>query len=426
MKRRNLRNIKALFSERTGTAVGRRRRPRRAAIMALAAAALTAALATAAAGLGGFSPLYAEKLGFSAVYAGDGILVITIENGSDREIRLRPALTLERWRTGETVGQLSEDIVFSDTLLPARETKPIEVDLSHAFDVAALEEPLTDDWYVLTLAVDDIYGTKFPLSVSFAETIRTPEPFTPTEADRYDAVTAALADDSLRFYFEVYPELMTPEIQELGLCYYEAYTRLIAECEGTVVSPIVPGIGSMYTDGRAETRPTADFVLHDPTMSIKEQAERWGAQKTYFDVNNKLLATAEDHAWVVSAYLPGVFQPGTLIEIPLFYLFVYDRAQILPERYTFLRGRLYTFGEMEPYIVYEDEDYVIYDMSHLVYSDLDAYARLAVARAWHEEYDDEAAAALHETYDYVKQNLTSMILYRDEYYDLTGTRPRTG
>ena len=57
----------------------------------------------------------------------------------------------------------------------------------------------------------------------------------------------------------------------------------------------------------------------------------------------------------------------------LFYLFVYNKAECLPENHIFVHGRLLSFDDISASLVYEDEEYVCYDLSQYIYSDYNAY-----------------------------------------------------
>ena len=98
-------HIKEIFTERTGVSLPRRRR-RRLGTVALLAAALALCLGATVAAASLFSSLEEDQLSLTAVYQGDGVVTVEVENRSDKALRFQPVLRLTRWRTGEAAAAL--------------------------------------------------------------------------------------------------------------------------------------------------------------------------------------------------------------------------------------------------------------------------------------------------------------------------------
>ena len=98
----NYRNIQSLFTEKTGVPL-RKRRAARAAPFVLAAAVLAALLSVTALAADLFSPLAGDDLALGAVYEGDGVVSVHVENRSDKELKFQKQLRLLRWDTSEEI-----------------------------------------------------------------------------------------------------------------------------------------------------------------------------------------------------------------------------------------------------------------------------------------------------------------------------------
>lgn len=97
-------HIKAIFQERTGVELTRRRWAGRAVrVAAVAAAVLACCTVTALAANRLFSSLDGDDLALSAVYEGDGIVTVQVENRSGKALHFQKALKLMRWTTGEEI-----------------------------------------------------------------------------------------------------------------------------------------------------------------------------------------------------------------------------------------------------------------------------------------------------------------------------------
>jgi len=213
---------------------------------------------------------------------------------------------------------------------------------------------------------------------------------------------------------------LQPENTEYDyLGYIENYESLISSCDGVIVHPLTPGTGSLYVGGEENFTPEADFVLHDPSLTIAQQRDRWYEMPASLDIYRHYLAGPEDHAFEVSVFLPCEAGSGGRIKVPVIYLFIYDKNDVEPDSYTFIRGKLYRFSELEPYYTFEKDGCVFYDVSPLIISDLEEEAAYAVSTHPDEAYTQTKRDTLYETYAYLQENLPNMILRFDEYRMLT-------
>ena len=88
-EKRNLDNIKGIFESRTGVDLSGAKKIRRPVRTVLALAAVLACFTVTAFGMSMFSSLDGDDLGFNAVYAGDGIVEIQVENRSNKNLEFQ-------------------------------------------------------------------------------------------------------------------------------------------------------------------------------------------------------------------------------------------------------------------------------------------------------------------------------------------------
>ena len=147
----NYRNIQSLFTEKTGVPL-RKRRVARAAPFVLAAAVLAALLTVTALAADLFSPLAGDDLALGAVYEGDGVVSVHVENRSDKELKFQEQLRLMRWDTSEEIApKRGAAVRFANTAFAPHTEGVMTLDLSRAYDLAVLDEPLAQGGYYLVL-----------------------------------------------------------------------------------------------------------------------------------------------------------------------------------------------------------------------------------------------------------------------------------
>ena len=224
-RRENLDHIKAIFQEKTGVELTHRRSAGRTVrVIAVAAAVIACCTVTALAANRLFSSLDGDDLALSAVYEGEGIVTIQVENRSDKALQFQETLKLMRWTTGEEVAPVSDGVVFEGTKIEPHSGGVMTIDLSGAYDMEQLEEPLSDDWYYFVLTNNNfVFGQDWTCSVDFAQTIWTPVDY--PEPGQVDAAAIQRVEESLRPYFETVT-LDTEERRTMNADYVEAYTRV--------------------------------------------------------------------------------------------------------------------------------------------------------------------------------------------------------
>ena len=117
---------------------------------------------------------------------------------------------------------------------------------------------------------------------------------------------------------------------------------------------------------------------------------------------------------VLSSYIPqrkGDIDGG--VDVPLIYVFTYEKSSIDPQAYAFIRGRLMSFGELEQYRIYEDGQYACYDVSHLFYSDLRTYVESMASQRSDAYFDEQVWERVQNIYSYYRENLGALLGYRD-------------
>lgn len=408
----HLDHIRGRFTAKTGVAQPPRRTAGRSIRTGVfLAAALLCLLATTAFAVSLFSSLSGDELSLSATYEGDGLVSIRIENKSDKTLRLEPTLKLMQWSTGQEVTPLSHSVSFQNTEIPAHESGTVTVDLSDAYDIALLETPLADgDWYYLVLTNNHFsFGQDWMCTVIFAQPVETvqdtPDPIAPGEADK--ALVAQITEE-LRPYFEGYtadPEERNKQAEE----YLTQCRQLLAQVDGTVVSPVSPL--------ELTVAEPVEPVIFDPSVPSDLQLQLTGLNYHIMDGYNKLVGASDtDRALVLSALIPhhkGDTDGGA--DIPLLYIFTYEKSDIQsPKDYAFIRGQLLTFEQMEPYKIYEDETYICYEVSALFYTNLRQYVESMVSQRTDVFFDEQIWAQVENIYSFYRENLGSLITYRDD------------
>ena len=99
--------------------------------------------------------------------------------------------------------------------------------------------------------------------------------------------------------------------------------------------------------------------------------------------------------------------------IPLSFIFTYQKSDIeSAEDLVFIRGRFLTFAQLEEHKVYEDADFVSYEVTHLFYSDRDAYIAAMLAQNPDVYFDESIERRLHNMMDiYTDNERLSEMLY---------------
>ena len=359
----NYRNIQSLFTEKTGVPL-RKRRVARAAPFVLAAAVLAALLTVTALAADLFSPLAGDDLALGAVYEGDGIVSVHVENRSDKELKFQKQLRLLRWDTSEEIApKRGAAVRFANTAFAPHTEGVMTLDLSRAYDLAALDEPLAQGGYYLVLTNSNfVFG-----------------------------------QDWICFIHAAAPE----ETGETA----EATAELLAPL-GTRVARPAP---SDLVIGDAE-----EGVIFDPAAPADAQHLLTGENYTTLDAYGLPVGGAPgEEALVLSALVAqreGDTDGGA--PIPVVYLFTYFREDVENADHLFVHGRLVPLSEVEDRRVYEDERYVCYELSEYFYTDVQTHAETLCEQRGDVCWNDAARQRVQKIYDYYTSTETLARLVR--------------
>ena len=393
----NLRNIKDIFEEKTGVALETRhhRQPIRAAI--LVAAVLVCSLTMTVFAVSLFSSLSGDELSLSATYKGNGIVSIQVENQSDKELTFQQQLKIMRWSTSEEIAPLADEIAFSGTEFEAHTSGVMTVDLSAAYNLDFLEQPLTDDHYYFVLTNNNfLFGQDWICPVTFAEPIETvvedPVPVTPVEADK--ELVAQIMEELQPYYENYYTDIADRRNHAdkyLVKC-QELLSALDQDIVASEESPLV--IDGLNPD-----------VVFDKTAPLETQHWLTGLYNHTLDGYGIPVGSAEgESALVLSAYVPqhkGEIDGGA--EVPLLYFFTYNVNDIQSsEDYAFIHGQIMTFEQLEQYKVYEDDQYVCYEVTDLFYTDLRQHVESIISQRSDVYFDEQVWERVKNIYTYYK------------------------
>lgn len=415
----NLDNIKDIFEKNTGVDLDRGRAApwdlRRTAVLA---AVIMAFLSMAAFTWPLFSPLDGDELSLTGTYEGNGIVSVYVENGSDKELQFQEQLKLINWFTEEEAPRLEGRVRFENTKFSAGTSGTMTIDLSGAYDTAALEGE-NNAWYYLVLTNQNfLFGHDWMCSVEFAETEPIREAMNAAEdipADNLEAI-----EEELRFYFEEAYGGMPIAFNEANFPYQQKVEEVLARFGGTVISSLSPQIlvsePTVFLDPEPAFARIPEGVIFDETAPAEVQYRLTTDDWTYSDGYGRMVASRDEKAWVHYAMLPqreGDTDGG--VAMPLIFWFVYDAEAALPENYAFLYGQLYSFAELEDKKVYEDEHYAIYDATSLIYTDPDAYLDYFQTTRTDIYCDETIRQRVRNIYDFFQDTKTvaDMIYYRE-------------
>ena len=391
----NYRNIQSLFTEKTGVSL-RKRRAARAAPFALAAAVLAALLTVTALAADLFSPLAGDDLALGAVYEGDGVVSVHVENRSDKELKFQKQLRLLRWDTSEEIApKRGAAVRFANTAFAPHTEGVMTLDLSRAYDLEALDEPLVQGGYYLVLT-----NSNFVFGQDWICFIHAAAPLAPAETD---AELTARVEETLRPYFEMSGDVAQRRSHNAE--YYAVCAELLAPLGGRAARPAPSDI----VIGDAE-----EGVIFDPAAPADMQHLLTGENYTTLDAYGLPVGGAPgEEALVLSALVAqraGDTDGGA--PIPVVYLFTYFREDIENADHLFIHGRLVPLSEVEDRRVYEDERYVCYELSEYFYTDVQTHAETLCEQRGDVCWNDAARQRVQNIYDYYTSTETLARLVR--------------
>ena len=389
----NYRNIQSLFTEKTGVPL-RKRRAVRIVPFALAAAVLAALLTVTALAANLFSPLTGDDLALGAVYEGDGIVSVQVENRSDNELKFQEQLRLMCWDPSEEIApERSAAVRFTNTAFAPHTGGVMTLDLSDAYDLAALDESLAQGGYYLVLTNSNfVFGQDWMCFIHAAAPEGTPEPAAvPSAPAETDAELASRVEETLRPYFAISGDVAQRRAHNAE--YYAACAELLAPL-GERVARVAP---SDLVIGDAE-----EGVIFDSAAPADAQHLLTGENHTTLDAYGLPVGGAPgEEALVLSALVAqraGDTDGGA--PIPVVYLFTYFREDVENADYLFVHGQLVPLSEIEDRRVYEDERYVCYELSAYFYTDVQTHAETLCAQRGDVCWNDAARQRVQNIYDY--------------------------
>jgi len=425
IRKQNLRNIKNIFEEKTGTQLaysGKSHHNRTAFRIVVFAAVAMFMLTMLAFAEQKFTPLDGDALTLGAVYEGGGIVTVYVENNSRKDLEFQNQLKLINWFTEEEAPRLGGRVSFSETRFPAESNGTMTIDLSQAYDISYLENDVQNPWYYLLLTNQDfLFGHDWMCSVDFAQQ-KKEVPESQTVPSGSAPGNPNEVEESLRFYFEEAYGGCPMAFNDANFLYQQRVEEAIARYEGNVVTALSPAImvgsPSVFLDPEPMLADVPAGVVFDPDIPAEQQYLLVRSDWSYLDGFGRMVAGQDEKAWILYAMLPqrqGETDGG--VSMPLRFLMVYEtEAASVSKNAAFVYGRFLTFGEMEQYRIFKDAHYGIYDVTELIYTDLDVYLDYFLTTREDIYCDDAIRNRIHAIDAYFRdaENLTSLICYREK------------
>ncbi len=410
----NLEHIQEIFSQKTGVYFPAQKKPqirlRKAVVLA---AALLCFLMVTGFAVVKFSSLKGDEVQLQGVYEGNGIVSVWVENESDRDLSFQPDLRLIQYKAGVEIPQKDGgQVIFHHTDFAAHSQGTMTIDLSEAYDLAQLEEPLENDWYELILTNNGFaFGQDWKCSVDFSGmsvvggTVEYPE----AEAD----LQAKEAEESLAFYFQ---KSAQEKYQRTALeeAYQQAYENLPEFRKGQVVSavsPVLPG-NRIQSEMCLTVQDQPEGVIWDETISPEKQYELMGLNWSTYDSFGRLIGAKGEYAMVLSVQVPLQDYADGARELPLFYVMVYDREETQKNAgCAFIHGQIVCFEDLEARKVFADEKYAAYDVSDYVYGDGESYLQAFFRQNPDVAQNAQTLERIQNFYTYYQDHLQESVLY---------------
>ena len=189
-----------------------------------------------------FSSISGDELSLKACYTGEGVVEITVENKSSKNLKFQPKLKLKRWSDDVEI-PANGKAVFANTQIAPASSGVMTVDLSNAYDLDELEMPLLNDWYYIVLTNNNFhFGQDWMCSVSFSEKESMDEPVYPVQLSPAEADPALIRqmNTNLQSFFEESILADKEKRAEVMEAYYERCMDVIRTSGKNVIHPISP------------------------------------------------------------------------------------------------------------------------------------------------------------------------------------------
>ena len=386
--RENLNNIKDIFQAETGVQL-KRKKTSHTVRLVVVFAALLACMGLNALGGGMFDSENGDKLAINAEYMGDGIIHVHIENKSDNTLEFQELLQLKRAYAQDDMEQKGQ-LKFQNTKFRPHSSGTMIIDVSDAYDLEELEEPLVMEWYRMYVTNNNFeYGHYWGTDIHFSEMIEVvPSPKPEVKPD--DVILDGIAAEFMEYFSSDTVDIMGRVHHTQN--YMQAYERYFAAFDGEIVKSVIP----------------------EPNILIgRDEEQMFSSTLNYhtMDAHFKLVGTRDENALVLGAVMPDMFSPNGGSGVPLFYIMTYPTAEVKEDSYAFIRGRLISFGDLEKNKVFSDDKYTCFEVSEYFWSDLVSHASFCVDSTT--RFDEETLAELQDFYEYFKENLPHLLYYRD-------------
>ena len=117
-----------------------------------------------------YEKLKGDEVSFWTEYQGDGVIAVHVINSSDKELVFEEELKLMKWLDAYEITPGTRDVSFEGVEIPANGEGVMMIDISGAYDVESLEQPLGEgDWYYLVLTNNHFaFGHDWMVSVDFS------------------------------------------------------------------------------------------------------------------------------------------------------------------------------------------------------------------------------------------------------------------
>lgn len=372
-KSENLQNIRARFEAKTGTTLPKRRSSRRAAVMVLALAATVCCLAGAAMAVSIFSSLDGDELSLGSEYEGNGVVKINVINKSDKKLNLQSKLKLVRWSDSEELISSSGGELFGGGEIPAQSEQSFTVDISGAYSVDELEKS-GEQYYLVLTNNGFVFGQDWHCSVDFSAAVQSAPVY---HAPELPEEAAYAVEPELEKYFSG-PLSSYEELRQRNGKYYSACEELLLKKGISPVSAVSPKLipGAKNPEG---SYPTLDFDGLGEAIDPSSLCVSWHSTDVY---GLPVGASSGEKALTVGTFLPlEEVETDGGTELPLVYIMSYPAGEAIPENFALIRGRLWSFGELEPYRVYESSEFVSYDVTELLAPDPRGNAQYAAKQS---------------------------------------------
>ncbi len=358
-----------------------------------------------------FSSISGDELSLKACYTGEGVVEITVENKSSKNLKFQPKLKLKRWSDDVEI-PANGKAVFANTQIAPASSGVMTVDLSNAYDLDELEMPLLNDWYYIVLTNNNFhFGQDWMCSVSFSEKESMDEPVYPVQLSPAEADPALVRqmNTNLQSFFEESILADKEKRAEVMETYYERCMDVIRTSGKNVIHPISPAPTFLI-----DKLPVGTIL--DKNIPEDMQYQLIGLKIASMDS----YAFPVGASWADTAYIFSIIVPQKAADlyeaagdtIQVTYVMAFDSEQVAQKDvYTLIHGQLLPLSELRTDVVYQDERYTAFNVTKYFFTDLNTH--IAAFQRWRTDllFNDEILERIHNGYAYLQEAVKRMYLY---------------